>query len=623
MGNNQQNKSEPLINKEVDILASEIKHREYENFIYFLKYISLFMRKHLRISKIFLLIIISFINFYNFGNNKEIDIKPIALYYPKYYSLSQKDDNSSNIEKINNLINITKVYGIYGFGIYYDPKEDVFNYPLDIIIGNQKLDIRFLIILCINPDNLIHNKTILINKQNNYISNIKTYLTDKRYIKFEGKPAIGIFNPQNIYNLNETLLIWRKKAKEFGIREIFIFASCNDKNIDIMNKMKIFNAFFDLSSYNSTESVKSLKKNYYFYFPLLYKNLELNIKYSKNEYNVYRSSDIVSQYPIQINSTNIYSDYVPEKFYFLNKIIIEFTKDKFKENNRYIFINSFDNNYLENQDKNVNLSLNYLYKALFDLPLEEKNYNILNLQNNSLIAVQAHIFYVDLLNDIVNKTNNIPAKFDLYITTDTEEKKKIIEDYIQKETKATKYEILVVENKGRDVLPLLNQFKTVMNKYKYFCHIHSKKTPKRPMYGDNWRNYLYGNLLGNKDIISEILTDFENSEKLGFVYPETFSGVLRYTIVERKVNKNNLNILLKKIIPRHKKVGNKIDYPAGNMFWARVKAVYQVFEQDINDLCPEEKGQTDGTIMHAVERIWLYIVKYNGYYYKKILKYVY
>ena len=30
--------------------------------------------------------------------------------------------------------------------------------------------------------------------------------------------------------------------------------------------------------------------------------------------------------------------------------------------------------------------------------------------------------------------------------------------------------------------------------------------------------YPYNNLIGNKDLISEILSDFQSNEKLGFIY---------------------------------------------------------------------------------------------------------
>lgn len=69
-------------------------------------------------------------------------------------------------------------------------------------------------------------------------------------------------------------------------------------------------------------------------------------------------------------------------------------------------------------------------------------------------------------------------------------------------------------------------------------------------------------------------------------------------------------------------MGNKIEFPAGNMFWARTAAVYQVFGLNISELVPKEPIKIDGTILHSIERIWISIVKLNGYYYKKIINYI-
>ena len=69
------------------------------------------------------------------------------------------------------------------------------------------------------------------------------------------------------------------------------------------------------------------------------------------------------------------------------------------------------------------------------------------------------MFYEDLINEIIKFTNNIPVKFDLYITTTSNEKRLIIEEKVEKFSKNNKYEIRIVKNKGRDVLPLLIQLK--------------------------------------------------------------------------------------------------------------------------------------------------------------------
>ena len=49
------------------------------------------------------------------------------------------------------------------------------------------------------------------------------------------------------------------------------------------------------------------------------------------------------------------------------------------------------------------------------------------------------------------------------------------------------------------------------------------------------------------------------------------------------------------------------------MFWARVDAVLPLFTNKLSDNFPNEKGQADGTIAHAIERLWVYISEYNGY----------
>ena len=59
------------------------------------------------------------------------------------------------------------------------------------------------------------------------------------------------------------------------------------------------------------------------------------------------------------------------------------------------------------------------------------------------------------------------------------------------------------------------------------------------------------------------------------------------------------------------------------MFWARTKAIYQVFDDKIIYNCPKENGQFDGTMLHAIERLWLYLTKINGFFYKSYLNYVY
>ena len=180
----------------------------------------------------------------------------------------------------------------------------------------------------------------------------------------------------------------------------------------------------------------------------------------------------------------------------------------------------------------------------------------MNLEKEVLVLVQAHIYYTDLLEEIISKVNNIPVPFDLYITTNTQEKKEFIENYLKLNNKANKYEILITPNKGRDVIPCLIQLKDIIMKYKYFCHIHTKKHGETDELGNHWKKYLYENLLGNKTIIQQILSDFENHEKLGLMFPEHFYVQIKYAYGYNPSNWKFINYLFDILFPDLKCLSN-------------------------------------------------------------------
>ena len=184
---------------------------------------------------------------------------------------------------------------------------------------------------------------------------------------------------------------------------------------------------------------------------------------------------------------------------------------------------------------------------------------------------------------------------------------------------ANKYEVLVTPNKGRDIITCLIQLKDILLKYKYLCHIHTKKHDDKEQLGKYCRQFLYENLLGNKIIIKQILSDFENNKKLGFIFPEHFISIIKCANEFKSKNWNKIDKIFDILFPNLKiKAGNIMNFPAGNMFWARTEAIHQIFSEKIIKLCPEERGQIDGTIFHAIERFWLYLVKLNGFCYKTI-----
>ena len=617
-------------NKKIIEIDNKVNESLYENNLDFFNYttpikiISIYYPEFLNISN-------NFINLYINLNESTLKENIISLHDKSYKEI--KDDKNfyylnktSNLELIKNQVNLAKNHNIYGFAFYYYwfSGKKIFNEAINIFLESKEIDIYFLIIWKNNNYELNINKInkILIKqeyKENdpiNLINDIKKYLISEKYIKINEKPVLGIYNYSKILQIKNFINNLRKASIEIRIGELYILGNFNE--IEDYYKIKIFNFNFEFPSININLNKLFNYKINCNYSDLIYNNIYLNNNYNIFENNIYELDKD------NINNTFFdFYEYFEKKLYILYKILFNWTNINYKENIRFIFINGWNNyingQYLEPDKKYGYSSLNILSKSLFNLPIYKNNFNIDNLINRTNVAVQAHIFYNDLIFDIINKTNNIPVKFDLLISTTSKEiSENILKNYI-KYSKANKYEIILIKNIGRDIFPLLYQLKNNFKRYKYLCHIHTKKSLTSPEIGINWRNYLYNNLLGNTIIVKEILSDFENIDKLGFIFPETYHEIIKESLLLTKITKKYMQYILNKLFYNYK-IGNKLIFPAGNMFWARINAIYQIFEYDFNLHYFKEKNLTNDSIIHGIERIWLYLVKINGYYYKKIFK---
>ena len=231
------------------------------------------------------------------------------------------------------------------------------------------------------------------------------------------------------------------------------------------------------------------------------------------------------------------------------------------------------------------------------------------------VAAVIHIFYPELAAEMKNFLLNIPCAVDVFISTTDAQKKSEIEKIFDDFGKGS-VTIKIFENRGRDIAASFVGFKDIYKNYDLCVHIHSKKSPHAEERLAGWRDYLYKNLLGSPEIVGgifEIMTD----EKIGLVFPQYFAPI-RVSINWGKnylVTKNFLRGLDIEIDNRR-----LIEFPAGSMFWFKPKALAPLLESNLTfDDFPEERGQIDGTIAHAIERAFLFIVEAAGYSWIKIV----
>jgi glycosyltransferase involved in cell wall biosynthesis len=228
------------------------------------------------------------------------------------------------------------------------------------------------------------------------------------------------------------------------------------------------------------------------------------------------------------------------------------------------------------------------------------------------VAVHVHVFYPDLASEIRSYLENIPVEFHCYVTTDTLEKAKLVEVAFFDMKNASTLDIRVVENRGRDLAPMIVELGRELARHEVVLHIHSKRSPHN-LDLRGWRRYLMTLLLGNTQRVTAILNQFSKNERLSILYPNIYLPVIPFmriggnashmmTLLGRSGNDSADFSLI-----------NQVDFPAGAMFWFRGKAIEPFLKMHLTlQDFDEENGQCDATLAHAIERLFPYFANKNG-----------
>lgn len=153
-----------------------------------------------------------------------------------YYDLRLLDVQKRQIE-------LAKNYGLHGFCYHYywfDGKK-IMDTPLQQVIDNPELDFPF----CINWANENWtkkwdglDKDVLLSQNHSaeddiaFLESIQPILTDKRYIKVDGKPLLMLYRPKLFPNINDTVIRWREHARKIGIGELYLVMTHSFEHID-------------------------------------------------------------------------------------------------------------------------------------------------------------------------------------------------------------------------------------------------------------------------------------------------------------------------------------------------------------------------------------------------------
>ena len=256
----------------------------------------------------------------------------------------------------------------------------------------------------------------------------------------------------------------------------------------------------------------------------------------------------------------------------------------------------------------------------YNLP---SNYNLLKDNNSKKIGLFFHIYFEDLIEECFNYASNMPEYVDIFITTDKENKKIKIENKFS-ELK-NKVDIKIIENRGRDVSAFLVPNREEILKYDIACFAHDKKTKQLhpELKGEEFKYKCLENILGNKNFVNNIINLFIENPRLGLLSPPAPNHAEFYGNLGREWGEN-YDITVEFL--RDLKIGINVDKgkapiaPYGTMFWFRPKAMKKLLEKTWKyEDFPKEPNKIDGTILHAIERAYPFVVQEAGFYSANVL----
>jgi lipopolysaccharide biosynthesis protein len=435
-----------------------------------------------------------------------------------------------------------------------------------------------------------------------FIAHVAPYLRDPRYLRVDGKPFLLVYRPGLLPEPRHTALRWRQWCREHGIGEIQLAYVQSFDNVDPADIG--FDAAVAFPPNNIT-----LK-------PITSRFRLINPGFSGDilDWRELAAADMpTSRFPVypavnpgwdneprRSGRGRVFTHASPRAYgEWLRRSIEHAGATQPGSRPPLVFVNAW-NEWAEGAVLEPDSRLGYAWlhatRAAMQPPVKP----------DPRPCAVIHAWYPEVLGEILERLTASGLSWRVIVTT-TPDKLEALHQVMA--GTGTDGEIVTGENRGRDVLPFLRLADRLLDEgVRVVLKLHTKRSVHRRD-GETWRRELLDGLLA-PNRAQRIFDAFDEDSTLGLVAPDGHIQLLGHYF---GANRPATEYLIRRMGLPPVELESEL-FIAGSMLWMRLDAMRPLFDAHLGiDEFEVEAGQVDGTLAHAVERIFLLAANHAGY----------
>jgi lipopolysaccharide biosynthesis protein len=435
-----------------------------------------------------------------------------------------------------------------------------------------------------------------------FIAHVAPYLRDPRYLRVDGKPLLLVYRPGLLPEPRNTSQRWRRWCHEHGIGDIHLAYVQSFDNVDpadigfdaavafppnnitpepITNRFRLINPEFRGDIHDWRElAAADLPQPHFPLYPAVNPGWD-------NE-------------PRRPGRGRVFAYASPRAFSeWLRRCIAHGAATQPAGRPPLVFVNAW-NEWAEGAVLEPDARLGHAWLHATRAAMLPR------ITPDKRPCAVIHAWYPEVLGEMLDRLIASALDWRLIVTT-TPDKAEAVS---QAMTRAgIDGEIVTSENRGRDILPFLRLADRLLDEgVEVVLKLHTKRSVHRQD-GETWRRELLDGLLAPQRA-RRIFETFNEDASLGLVAADGHIQPLHYYW---GANRHNVEYLVARLGLAQPDVEHD-QFIAGSMFWMRLRALRPLFDAHLGiDEFEAESGQVDGTLAHAVERIFLLAAHHGGY----------